>query len=261
MPLLEIVLHKGTSKQTAAAAMEVGVRQGKTPIFVNDGPGFFTTRTLAPYLTEVTALLADGCDLEQIDKALKAFGMPVGPITLMDETGIDVCVSVGKVFRAGELGPRVAGGGRPELLAKMAEGGFLGRKAGKGWYLYPKDAKKGAAKQVNPAVSELLKGFVQCDKKLSVENIQMRLVGRLINEAAYCVQDNVLRSTTDGDIGCIFGLGFPPFLGGPFRFIDSYGAQKFVDLMSRYRDENGTHFEPCQLLKDYATGNKKFYSK
>ena len=260
MPLLEIILHKGTSKQTAAAAMEVGSRQGKTPIFVNDGPGFFTTRVLAPFMTEVTGLVADGVQLDQIDQALKSFGMPVGPITLMDEVGIDISIHVGKFMASTELAVRVSGG-NPEILLKMAEKGNLGRKTGKGWYLYPKDAKKGDKKMLNPEAVQLVKESVRNNKNVSIDDIQMRMISRLVNESAYCVKDNILRNPTDGDIGAVFGLGFPPFLGGPFRFVDHYGVQKFVDRMYKYRDELGPQFEPCQLLKDYAAANKTFHAK
>lgn len=260
MPLLEIILHEGTSKETAAAAMEVGSRQGKTPIFVKDVAGFFVNRCLAPFMTEVSALITDGCSLEQIDKAMKNFGMPVGPITLMDEVGIDVSVHVGKFMQTTDLGVRVSGG-NPEMLIKMVEKGFLGRKSGKGWYMYPKDAKKGAPKEVNPEVSAVLKEMVKVNKNVSEEDIQFRMITRFVNEAAYCVQDGVLRNPTDGDIGSVFGIGFPPFIGGPFRLVDTYGAQKFVDRMNKYRDTMGAQFEPCPLLVDYAKNNKKFHPK
>jgi enoyl-CoA hydratase/long-chain 3-hydroxyacyl-CoA dehydrogenase len=122
-------------------------------------------------------------------------------------------------------------------MKKMVDNGFLGRKSGKGFYLYPADAKKSkAAKQLNPAVLSMIKeitGSQKCD--LSVEDIQMRIVTRFINEAAFCLQDEIIRAPVDGDIGAVFGIGFPPFLGGPFRLLDSYGTQKMVDKMLRYR--------------------------
>lgn len=260
MPLLEIITHAGTSDATAAAAMEVGSRQGKTAIFVKDVPGFYVNRALAPFMSEVTALVADGVPLDVMDKAMRSFGMPVGPITLADEVGIDVSSNVGRYMRSTDLAPRLAGG-NAEMMDEMVKKGWLGRKTGKGFYLYPKDAKKGAPKQLNPEVTEFLKQVVKSNKNVSVEDIQMRAISRFVNESAYCVQDGVLRSPTDGDIGAVFGIGFPPFLGGPFRMLDIMGVSKFVDRMYRYRDEMGEQFEPCQLLKDHAATNKKFHSK
>eukprot|EP00596_Hydrurales_sp_CCMP1899_P005173 CAMPEP_0119036246 /NCGR_PEP_ID=MMETSP1177-20130426/3809_1 /TAXON_ID=2985 /ORGANISM="Ochromonas sp, Strain CCMP1899" /LENGTH=699 /DNA_ID=CAMNT_0006995777 /DNA_START=269 /DNA_END=2368 /DNA_ORIENTATION=- len=262
MPLLEIITHAGTAPEVAAAAMEVGGRQGKTPIFVKDVPGFFVNRCLAPFMVEVTALVQEGVDLALLDKAMKSYGMPVGPITLSDEVGIDISNHVGSFMSKADLGVRMEGG-NPEFMKKMVDNGFLGRKSGKGFYLYPADAKKSkAAKQLNPAVLSMIKDITGNNQKndISVEDIQMRIVTRFINEAAFCLQDGIIRAPVDGDIGAVFGIGFPPFLGGPFRLMDSYGTQKMVDLMYRYRDAKGSQFEPAQILKDYAASGKKFHA-
>ena len=146
MPLLEIISHAGTAPEVAAAAMEVGSRQGKTPIFVKDVPGFFVNRCLAPFMTEVTALVQEGVDLKNLDSAMLRFGMPVGPITLSDEVGIDISNHVGQFMSKADLGVRMAGGNQA-MMAAMVEKGWLGRKTGKGFYMYPKDAKKGAPKR------------------------------------------------------------------------------------------------------------------
>jgi enoyl-CoA hydratase/long-chain 3-hydroxyacyl-CoA dehydrogenase len=144
----------------------------------------------------------------------------------------------------------------------MVEKGLLGRKSGKGFYLYPADAKKGAKKQVNPEALSIINEARQGAQaeNVSVEDIQMRVVSRFINEAAFCLQDGIIRSAVDGDIGAVFGIGFPPFLGGPFRMLDTQGTSTFVDRMLRYRDAKGPQFEPCQLLKDYASSGKKFHA-
>ncbi len=208
--------------QVAAAAMEVGSRQGKTPIFVKDVPGFFVNRCLAPFMVEVTSLVAEGCDLEVIDKAMKSFGMPVGPITLSgmyltyqlphnddllfilfsDEVGLDISNHVGAFMSKADLGVRMEGGDAT-LMAKMVEKGWLGRKAGKGFYLYPSDAKKGAKKQLNPEMLQMLsqarkeRGLPETSK-LSVEDIQWRLISKFVNEAAFCLQDEIIRAPADG---------------------------------------------------------------
>ena len=258
MPLLEIITHKGTAPEVAASAMAVGSRQGKTPIFVKDVPGFYVNRCLAPFMTEVVGLVKEGVDLLELDKALKDFGMPVGPITLCDEVGIDISYQVAAFMSKADLGVRM-NGGDPAFLKGMIEKGMVGRKSGKGFYLYPKDAKKGAAKQLNPEVLEMIKAVVTGDAKVSKEDMQMRVMTRFINEAAFCLQDGIIRAPADGDIGAVFGIGFPPFLGGPFRMLDIKGTKNIVDLMYRFRDAKGPQFEPCQLLKDYAASGKKFY--
>lgn len=261
MPLLEIILHEGTAPDVAAAAMEVGTRQGKTCIFVKDVAGFYVNRCLAPFMTEVTSLVYDGADLLALDKALKDFGMPVGPITLSDEVGIDVSAHVGAFMQTSDLGDRMLGG-RPEVMKAMLDKGFLGRKSGKGFFVYPKDAKKGAKKELNQEVIAMLAEIRKTHpaQKISVEDMQMRGISRFVNEAAYCLQDGIIRAPADGDIGAVFGIGFPPFLGGPFRMLDIQGTQQFVDRMYRYRDAHGPQFEPCQLLKDMAASGKKFHN-
>lgn len=245
--------------------MEVGSRQGKTPIFVKDVPGFFVNRCLAPFMVEVTALVMEGVELEKIDKAMKSFGMPVGPITLCDEVGIDISAHVGAFMSKADLGVRMQGGDTG-LMSKMVEKGWLGRKSGKGFYLYPAKPQKGAAKQLNQeVVAELAKVLAEKGIKgpsnLSVEDIQYRLISKFVNEAAFCLQDGIIRAPADGDIGAVFGIGFPPFMGGPFRMLDIQGVKPFVDRMNKYHNTYGPQFEPAQILKDYAAANKKFHSK
>lgn len=181
----------------------MGSRQGKTPIFVKDVPGFFVNRCLSPQSIEVMALVLEGVELETLDKAMKDFGMPVGPITLSDEVGIDIAHHVATFMSKADLGVRM-NGGDPEIMSTMLAKGFLGRKSGKGFYLYPKDAKKGAKKQLNPEVVSFLKDYLEKKgvKKsdISKEDIQWRIISRFINEAAYCLQDGIIRSPVDGKI-------------------------------------------------------------
>jgi enoyl-CoA hydratase / long-chain 3-hydroxyacyl-CoA dehydrogenase len=162
-----------------------------------------------------------------------------------------------------DLGVRM-GGGNPAMMAAMVEKGWLGRKSGKGFYMYPKDAKKGAAKELNPEMLTMLKTLLAekgiKEAKISDEDIQMRLISRFVNEAAFCLQDGIIRAPADGDIGAVFGIGFPPFKGGPFRMLDITGTKQFVDKMYRYRDAKGEQFEPAQILKDYAASGKKFHN-
>jgi len=263
MPLLEIITTDVTSKETASIAVAHGLKQGKTVIVVKDGPGFYTTRILTPMVSEAFALLQDGVEYERIESSLKKFGFPVGPLTLADEVGIDVGEHIahylGGVFKS-RMG---VDDGR--AITEMVKRGFLGRKSGKGFFIYeqPKGGKKAKSdKQFNPEIKTILKQFGAKEKStLSDEDIQFRMVSRFINEAVYCLEDQILSNPTDGDIGAIFGLGYPPFQGGPFRFIDTYGAQKFASKLTKYTELYGTQFQPANLLLEHAKNGTKFHPK
>jgi len=258
MPLLEIIPHAGTSDQAIATAYEVGAKQGKTCIVVKDVPGFYVNRCLGPYLVEVSALVKDGVPLEVLDKAITKFGMPVGPITLADEVGLDVASHVATFLSKADLGSRMDGGD-VSLMATMVEKGWLGKKSGQGFYTYGKGKK--SKKTINAEVQSYVKDFATRDLGLKEKEIQDRIVSRFVNEAAKCLEDEIIESPVTGDIGLVFGTGFAPFRGGPFRYLDQVGVQSYVDLMNGFTDKYGPQFEPCQLLKDYAAADKKFHPK
>lgn len=202
----------------------------------------------------MSALVQDGVSLEDLDKAMKHFGMPVGPVTLADEVGIDVTSKVATFLSNADLGTRMDGGDI-SLMSNMIEKGWLGRKAGQGFYTY--DGKK---KSINADVKSYVKEFAKRDLGLKEKAIRNRIVSRFVNEAVKCLEDGIIDSPMVGDIGLVFGTGFAPFTGGPFRYLDNYGIDKYVGMMEDFATKYGAQFEPCQLLKDHAASGKKFHT-
>jgi 3-hydroxyacyl-CoA dehydrogenase/enoyl-CoA hydratase/3-hydroxybutyryl-CoA epimerase len=249
MPLLEVVRAPGSAPGAVATAVELGKRLGKTVIVVNDGVGFYTTRVLAPLLNEAAHLLCEGVSIEAIDGAMLDLGFPVGPLQLLDEVGIDVAQKVGHVLLEA-FGERLA---PPPGLRAFVDDGRLGRKGGRGFYTYgdAQRAPDATVYHLTPHGSERV--------KIPVEEIQERCALALVNEAARCLADGVLRSPRDGDVGAIFGLGFPPFRGGPFRYADSFGAAGVVRRLERYRARHGARFEPAANLLQMARTGERFY--
>ena len=256
MPLLEIVETEKTADWVTATALEVGVRQGKTCIVVKDGPGFYTTRILAPYINEALLLFEEGADLLQMDKAMKKFGFPVGPVTLIDEVGIDVGAHINK----GELEVffRKRGASSSNLIVRLAEAGFKGKKNRKGFLLYDEKTGKKVRGKVNEEILKLVPNRPK--KSFSDREIQDRMSLIMINEAVQCLHDGIIREPRDGDIGAVFGLGFPPFLGGPFRYIDAVGANEIISKMTALEKGAGSRFTPSPLLHANAKNAKLFYS-
>lgn len=259
MPLLEVITTPQTSKDTAAAAVQIGLRQGKTVIVVKDGPGFYTTRILTPMLAEAFALMLEGVDFERLDKVMKKFGFPVGPATLADEVGIDVgnhiAAYLGETFPE-RMGPK-SSDFRP--MHEMVENGLLGRKSGKGFFLYEGTGKKGSKKVNQDAVAIIKKYMKQSATEISDEEIQLRMVGRMVNEAVICLSDGIIENAVDGDIGAVFGLGFPPFLGGPFRYVDKQGS-KLLTSLEQFASKYGNHFAPSPMLSNSVKTNTSFHS-
>eukprot|EP00939_MAST-03C_sp_MAST-3C-sp1_P003577 g3577.t1 len=261
MPLLEIIRHEGTSDNTAAVAVDVGLRQGKTCIVVKDVPGFYVNRSLGPYMSEVMDLVMEGADPLRVDSALKSFGFPVGPINLADEVGIDVAGHV-QEFLGENLGVRMSSphANASKILPTFMEKGLLGKKSGKGFFEYDaKGKRKGINAEAKKIVEEIRAGTAT--RELSDKEIQERMVFRLINEAVFCLQDEIIANPTDGDIGLMFGIGYPFFQGGPFRYLDGeLGIETFVSKMQNYAEKYGPQFEPAPLVVDMAKSGKKFHS-
>jgi 3-hydroxyacyl-CoA dehydrogenase/enoyl-CoA hydratase/3-hydroxybutyryl-CoA epimerase len=259
MPLLEIIRTPRTAPQVVATAVALGKKQGKTVIVVNDGTGFYTSRILGPLMNEAAWLLQEGCAIDVVDKAMQAWGWPVGPITLLDEVGIDVAAHVGPIMLEA-FGARMT---PPPTMPKLVEDGRKGRKNEKGFYLYGAAAKKlGKGKHVDTSIYTVVGLPVPksgAASPVSIEEIQMRCSLQFVNEAMHCWGEGILRSPRDGDIGAIFGLGFPPFRGGPFRFTDGLGAAEVLRRVKRYHDCFGARWTPAPALVEAAKSGKKFY--
>jgi 3-hydroxyacyl-CoA dehydrogenase / enoyl-CoA hydratase / 3-hydroxybutyryl-CoA epimerase len=253
MPLLEIIKTDKTADWVTATAYDVGLKQGKTVIVVNDGPGFYTTRILAPFMNEALLLLEEGASVEQLDKAMKHFGFPVGPVALFDEVGIDVGAHVADVL-SDKFESR--GAKTSKKARELVEAGYKGRKNKKGFYKYDSGSKK--KKEVNSEIYSFFGGPER--KKFDEEEIQQRLSLVMVNEAVHCLQENILMSPVDGDLGAILGLGFPPFLGGPFRYIDREKAGTIVKQMEVLQKEHGARFKPAKLLLDKSKNNNRFHA-
>jgi 3-hydroxyacyl-CoA dehydrogenase/enoyl-CoA hydratase/3-hydroxybutyryl-CoA epimerase len=258
MPLLEVIRGDKTDPAVVATAVAVGKKQGKTVIVVNDGPGFYTTRVLAPYLNEACWLLAEGLSVETIDEALVDWGWPLGPFALIDEVGIDVGAHVGQTMLEA-FGDRVD---PAPIIGKLVQAGRKGRKNEKGFYLY------GAAIERRVGVKRIdstVYAAVGLEKpsgrtKLPKEDIQLRCSLQLVNEAIRCFGEHILRSPRDGDVGAVFGLGFPPFRGGPFRLVDSLGAAAVLRRIRTYESAFGKRWLPAPLLVEMAEAQRSFYT-
>ena len=251
MPLLEVIAAPATDKESLVTAVAYGKQLGKTVIVVNDSPGFYTTRTLAVYLNEAGRLLDEGASIEAIDKALVDFGFPVGPITLIDEVGIDVGGKVGQVmFDA--FGARVT---PAESLRRVVESGRTGRKGKSGFYKYDVNGEKG---DVDSSVYELVPHGA-ARREVEASEIQQRCVLAMVNEAARCLEEGILRSPRDGDVGAVFGIGFPPFRGGPFRYVDSVGVDTIVEQLEALDIRFPGRFSPAGVLVEQARAHRRFY--
>jgi 3-hydroxyacyl-CoA dehydrogenase/enoyl-CoA hydratase/3-hydroxybutyryl-CoA epimerase len=249
MPLLEVIVTDRTAPWVTATAVEFGRRMGKTVVVVRDAPGFWVNRILAPYLNEAGRLVMEGADIAEVDRAMKAYGFPVGPITLLDEVGLDVGLKASRVLYEafGERMEPVAG------LAALVQAGRLGRKSGRGFYRYERGRRRG----VDESVRALIGAGNAAPPARDVED---RLVYAMLNEAARALDDGVVRTPRDGDIAAVFGIGFPPFRGGPLRTLDRIGAAGAVETLRRLEGTYGPRFAPAPVLVRHAERGTHFSS-
>jgi len=256
MQLLEVICGKKTSDMTLAASVAFARAIRKVPIVVNDGPGFYVSRQLGALLGESTFLVGEGVDAASIEEAVVDFGMPMGPATLSDLTGIDINHHVVRNFER-SLGERWKTSPIYELVYQT---GCYGRKTGAGWYNY-----SGEKPVPNPRVQEVIQKYLTekgvKSKKLSNKEIVDRMLARAINEAAYMIQEGICDRPQDMDLAMIYGTGFPPYRGGILRYADGRGIRNVYEHLLKMEREYGVRFKPASLLKEMAESGRTFYAE
>ncbi|MEX2559434.1 MAG: 3-hydroxyacyl-CoA dehydrogenase NAD-binding domain-containing protein [Pirellulales bacterium] len=251
MPLVEVIRGPKTSDATVATAVAFAKAIGKSPIVVNDGPGFLVNRLLLPYMNEALELLQDGVEIKAIEQAAKSFGMPMGPITLYDVVGLDTALFAGQVMH--EAFPdRI---GQSAVLTAMVKAGRLGQKAGCGFFSYQDKQGRG---QSDPALAEVLRPLVRKQVKLSEEEIVARLFLPMVLEATRVLDEQKVRDPRDVDLGLIYGIGFPAFKGGLLFWADTLGAAKLVEMLKPL-EPLGPRYQATAMLLSLASSGGRFY--
>src|SRR5690606_21265436 len=240
MKLVEVIRGEKTSDETVATAVAYAKRIGKSPIVVKDGPGFLVNRLLFPYMNESLELLAEGVSIDDVEKAAKRFGMPMGPITLFDMVGLDTALYAGGVMR--EAFPERFT--ESALLAELVSQGRMGQKSGAGFFDYQNKKRE---PQPDPALHQLLDKHRRGEAKLSQDEIQNRLFLPMLLEATRVLEDGLVRDVRDVDLALIYGIGFPPFRGGLLFWADTVGAAKLVELLKPF-ESLGRRYQPTSLL-------------
>jgi 3-hydroxyacyl-CoA dehydrogenase/enoyl-CoA hydratase/3-hydroxybutyryl-CoA epimerase len=251
MQLVEVIAARQSAPEILQRALKFVQQIGKLPVVVKDSPGFLVNRILIPYLIEAGNLFEAGTKVEDLDDVMLDFGMPMGPMRLLDEVGLDVSLHVAETLAA-HFGNRMK---IPDCVRKMTGAGLLGRKNGKGFYLHEKSKEA----KPNPQIS----AFVQSQNARAItrEELQERMVFLMVNEAARCLEEEIVTEPADVDFAMIMGTGFAPFRGGPLRYTDTVGAARLVGAMNHLVASGTAHFEPCRLLADMAASGEMFYPK
>lgn len=256
MPLVEVIRGEKTSETAIATTVAYAKKMGKSPVVVNDCPGFLVNRVLFPYFGGFARAIAHGVDFVRADKVMEKFGWPMGPAYLMDVVGMDT----------GHHGRDVMAEGFPDRMKDdtrtavdvMYDANRLGQKNGKGFYVYEMDKRGKPKKVVDPQSYELLKPVVSETRELSDEDIINYMMIPLCLETVRCLEDNIVETAAEADMGLIYGIGFPPFRGGALRYIDSIGVAEFVALADKYADL-GPLYQPTAKLREMAANGQRFY--
>ncbi|MEM7465959.1 MAG: 3-hydroxyacyl-CoA dehydrogenase NAD-binding domain-containing protein [Pseudomonadota bacterium] len=252
MPLVEIIVGEKTSDEAIARSLDYVAQLRKTPIVVSDSRGFYTSRVFSTFTDEGTTMLDDGIIPAVIENAAKFSGMPVGPLAVLDEVTLELAYKVTKQTEQ-DLGADYEPASGWPALEKMVELNRKGKRFGAGFYEYPEDGKK-------HLWSGLKEQFPTTDDQPDFELVKKRLLHRQALEAARCLEEGVISAPEDGDIGSVFGIGFPPYTGGPFGYIDTIGIQQFVADCEQLANDHGKRFQPSEWLKKRASKGEKFYA-
>ncbi|MBV2130239.1 fatty acid oxidation complex subunit alpha FadB [Arsukibacterium indicum] len=257
MPLVEVIRGEHTSDETVAAVVAYAAKMGKSPIVVNDCPGFFVNRVLFPYFAGFSKLVLDGADFAQVDKVMeKQFGWPMGPAYLLDVVGLDTAFHCTDVMAEGFPSRMAKLDNDP--VAAMYKADRYGQKNGVGFYAYSKDAKGKPKKDIDPKSVELLTGIAEDKKEFSPDEIIARVMVPMINETIRCLEEGIVQTAAEADMGLIFGLGFPPFRGGPLRYVDTIGLTNFVALADKYA-HLGEIYQVTDKTRAMADNGQRFF--
>lgn len=256
MPLVEVIRGEKTSETAIATTVAYAKKMGKSPVVVNDCPGFLVNRVLFPYFGGFARAINHGADFVRVDKVMEKFGWPMGPAYLMDVVGMDTGHH-GRDVMAEGFPDRMKDDGRTAIDV-MYDANRLGQKNGKGFYLYEMDKKGKPKKVVDPQSYELLKPIVSETRELSDEDIINYMMIPLCLETVRCLEDKIVETAAEADMGLIYGIGFPPFRGGALRYIDSIGVAEFVALADKYADL-GPLYQPTAKLREMAANGQRFY--
>ncbi len=256
MPLVEVIRGPKSSEAAVGSTVALAQKMGKTPVVVNDCPGFFVNRVLFPYFAGFHLLLRDGADFQAVDKAMERFGWPMGPAYLMDVVGMDTAVHAAAVMAEG-FPDRMRPDFRGATEVLVAAGRF-GQKNGLGYYSYAPDKKGKPKKSTDPKAYELIAPVCADRREFAPEEIVARCMVPMVNEVARCLEEGIVASPQEADMALIYGIGFPPFRGGACRYLDQTGIAQFLALAERH-SSLGKLYEPPKLLRDMAAAGKKFF--
>lgn len=241
--MVEIIPHEKTSEKTIATAIHFAIQQGKIPLLVADREGFFINRILTPYLLEAVQCLVEGEGIEFIDRSLQEFGFKTGPLAMIDDIGLDVIVKSNAAM-VNELGSRFK---LPEAVQLLIANERKGRKNKRGFYLYDSNIQR---TQEDKSIYHVMETIMR--NEMEGEDIARRCVLRMINEACWCLQDNVIQSTDEGNVASVLGFDFPDFRGGIYAYIEKIGAVEIVKQLHKHAQLYGERFSPCQWLLERA---------